>query len=48
MLRATQTVRKPAVKADKVIDSVALDHEGRHRRHSSICRKRPIGILPSM
>ena len=32
MLRATQTVRKPAVKAEKLVDSVSLDHEGRHRR----------------
>lgn len=36
MLRATQTVRKPAVKAEKVIDSVSLDHEGRHRRRVSL------------
>ena len=36
MLRATQTVRKPAVKADKVIDTVSLDHEGRHRRRVTL------------
>ncbi|HEY8382706.1 MAG TPA: urease accessory protein UreE [Microvirga sp.] len=31
MLRATAIVRKPAVKADKVADTVSLDHEGRSR-----------------
>ncbi len=32
MLRAAAIVRKPAVKADKVIDTVVLDHDGRHKR----------------
>lgn len=32
MLRAAHIVRKPAVKAEKLIDCVSLDHEGRHRR----------------
>lgn len=32
MIRATSLVRKLAVKADKVVDSITLDHEGRHRR----------------
>lgn len=36
MLRATQTVRKPAVKVEKVIDNVSLDHEGRHRRRVTL------------
>ena len=32
MLRASSVVRKPAVKAEKVIDTVVLDHDGRHKR----------------
>lgn len=32
MLRAASVVRKPAVKAEKVIDTVVLDHDGRHKR----------------
>ena len=36
MLRATAVIRKPAVKAEKVVDSVTLDHEGRHRRRVTL------------
>lgn len=36
MLRATAVVRRLAVKADKVIDTVVLDHEGRHRRRIAL------------
>jgi urease accessory protein len=36
MLRATSVIRKPAVKADKVVDSVTLDHEDRNRRRVSL------------
>ncbi len=36
MLRATAIVRKAAVKADRVVDTVTLDHEGRHRRRVSL------------
>src|SRR4051812_5193858 len=36
MLRATSVVRKPAVKAGRVADTVTLDHEGRHRRRVSL------------
>ena len=36
MLRATTIVRKPAVKADRVADTVTLDHEGRHRRRVTL------------
>jgi urease accessory protein len=32
MLRATAVVRHLAVKADRVADTIVLDHEGRHRR----------------
>jgi urease accessory protein len=34
MQRATSIVRKPAVKADKVIDTVVLAHEDRQRRRA--------------
>jgi urease accessory protein len=36
MLRATAVVRKPAVKPDRVADTVSLDHEGRHRRRVAL------------
>ena len=36
MLRATAVVRKAAVKPDKVIDRVVLDHEARHRRRAAL------------
>jgi urease accessory protein len=36
MLRAVSIVRKPAVKADKVADTVTLDHEGRNRRRVAL------------
>ena len=32
MQTATSTTRKAAVKVERIIDSVSLDHEGRHRR----------------
>ncbi|HEX2555599.1 MAG TPA: urease accessory protein UreE [Microvirga sp.] len=36
MLRATSIVRKAAVKAERVTDSVTLDHEGRNRRRIAL------------
>jgi urease accessory protein len=36
MLRATSVVRKPAVKAERVVETVTLDHEGRHRRRVTL------------
>ncbi|WP_457092268.1 urease accessory protein UreE [Microvirga sp. P5_D2] len=36
MPRVTTIVRKPAVKADRVIDTVTLDHEARNRRQASL------------
>jgi urease accessory protein len=36
MLRATAVVRKAAVKADRVADTVVLDHDGRHRRRVAL------------
>lgn len=36
MPRVTTIVRKPAVKADRVVDSIALDHAARSRRHGTL------------
>jgi urease accessory protein len=36
MLRATTIVRKPAVRAERVADTVTLDHEGRQRRRIAL------------
>jgi len=36
MLRATAVIRKLAVKPEKVIDTVELDHEERHRRRVAL------------
>jgi len=45
MLRATTIVRKPAVKADKVADSIVLDHEARHLRRSTFTAERGLQFL---
>ena len=36
MIRATSVVRRLAVKPERVIDSVTLDHEARHRRRIAL------------
>jgi urease accessory protein len=36
MPRVTTIVRKPAVKADRVVDTVTLDHEARNRRQAKL------------
>jgi urease accessory protein len=36
MLRATSVIRKPAVKADRIVDSVTLDHGDRNRRRIAL------------
>jgi urease accessory protein len=36
MLRATAIIRKPAVKADRIADTVILDHEDRQRRRIAL------------
>ncbi|MBA1158023.1 urease accessory protein UreE [Microvirga mediterraneensis] len=36
MPRVTTIVRKPAVKADRVVDTITLDHEARNRRHGTL------------
>lgn len=45
MQRATAIVRKPAVKAEKIIDSVSLDHEGRHRRRVTLTGEKGVSFL---
>jgi urease accessory protein len=36
MPRVTTIVRKPAVKADRVVDTITLDHEARNRRQGAL------------
>ncbi|MBZ6076445.1 urease accessory protein UreE [Microvirga puerhi] len=36
MSRAATIVRKPAVKPDRVVDTITLDHEARSRRHAHL------------
>jgi urease accessory protein len=36
MPRVTTIVRKPAVKADRVVDTITLDHAARNRRHGAL------------
>jgi len=36
MPRVTTIVRKPAVKADRVVDTITLDHEARNRRQARL------------
>lgn len=45
MLRATTIVRKPAVKADRVADTLVLDHEARHRRRVSLTGEGGLAFL---
>lgn len=45
MPRATAVTRRLAVKADKVIDSVVLDHEDRHRRRIALTGQKGTQVL---
>jgi urease accessory protein len=45
MPRATAVTRKLAVKADKIVDSVVLDHEDRHRRRIALKGERGLEVL---
>ena len=45
LIRATSVVRKLAVKPERVIDSVTLDHEARHRRRFSFASDTGLQIL---
>lgn len=45
MPRATAVTRRLAVKADKVVDTVVLDHEDRHRRRIALTGEKGTEIL---
>jgi urease accessory protein len=45
MLRATAIVRRPAVKADRVADTLTLDHEARHRRRVALTGEGGLSFL---
>ncbi|NNM73594.1 urease accessory protein UreE [Enterovirga aerilata] len=45
MLRATSIVRRPAVKADRVADTLTLDHEARHRRRVALTASGGLSFL---
>lgn len=45
MPRVTTIVRKPAVKADRVVDTVTLDHEARNRRQAKLTAEGGTKIL---
>lgn len=45
MQRATTIIRKPAVKPDRIIDSVSLDHEARDRRQIALTSENGLGFL---
>lgn len=45
MLRATSVVRRPAVKPDRVADTLLLDHEARHRRRVSMTAEGGLAFL---
>lgn len=45
MLRATTIVRRPAVKPDRVVDTLTLDHEARHRRRLSLTGENGVAFL---
>jgi urease accessory protein len=45
MPRATAIVRQPAVKADRVVDTVTLDHEGRARRRMALRGENGLDVL---
>ena len=36
MLRATKIVRRPAVRSERIADTITLDHQARHRRRVAL------------
>ena len=44
-LRATAIVRRPAVKPDRVADTLTLDHEARHRRRVALTAEGGLAFL---
>lgn len=45
MLRAISVVRRPAVKPDRVADTLVLDHEARHRRRIAMTAEGGLAFL---
>lgn len=45
MLRATAVVRRPAVKPERVVDRLVLDHEARHRRRVALTAEGGLAFL---
>lgn len=45
MLRATSVVRKAAVRPDRVVDTLTLDHDDRNRRRLALTADGGLGIL---
>jgi urease accessory protein len=45
MLRATSIVRKPAVKAEKIVDTVTLDHDERQKRRVALKGEKGLDLL---
>ncbi len=45
MRTASSCIRKAAVKAERIIDSVSLDHEGRHRRRIALRGEKGLEFL---
>lgn len=45
MIRATSVVRRPAVKAERVADTLHLDHEARHRRRIALTGEGGLAFL---
>lgn len=45
MLRATAIVRRPAVKPERVVDRLVLDHEARHRRRVALTGEGGLAFL---
>ena len=45
MIRATSVLRRAAVKAERVADTITLDHEARHRRRIALTADRGLEFL---
>ncbi|MBY0612751.1 MAG: urease accessory protein UreE [Beijerinckiaceae bacterium] len=45
MLRASSIVRKPAVRPERVVDRIVLDHDARHRRRIALTGTGGIDVL---
>jgi urease accessory protein len=45
MLRATNIVRRPAVRRERVVDTLTLDHQARYRRRAALTADRGLAFL---